>query len=168
MYPSYQARLGRRDLLRFKQAGHGQQEDVPAEKMALFPVPYLHYSFSKGMKDWLRKHIRYAEAEADLILFERADASSGTSRLLGASEFERRRRAKKRATKIPIILRPVGRFVYMFVLRMGFRDGMVGLVYSFMMCLYESMIALFVYEKLRSEAADAINACPFKVKDGEK
>jgi hypothetical protein len=73
MWPSYQARLGHRERMRFKQVGHGQREDLPPHRMAVFDVPYLHYNFSHGMKRWLEKHIRYAKDEAAHL----SDVSAG-------------------------------------------------------------------------------------------
>src|SRR5262249_4584596 len=68
MYPTYQVRLGHRDRLRFKQVGHGQREDLPSERVGTFEEPYLHYNFSQGLAAWLRKHLKYAEDEARLIV----------------------------------------------------------------------------------------------------
>ena len=57
MYPAYQVRLGRVGVLRFKQVGHGQREDIDASRVGTLENPYLHYSFSKGFEDWFTKLI---------------------------------------------------------------------------------------------------------------
>ena len=74
MWPSYQARIGHRERMRFRQVGHGQREDVPPSRMAVFAEPYLHYSFSHGMKRWLEKHVRYACDEAALLRVDQGAA----------------------------------------------------------------------------------------------
>jgi glycosyltransferase involved in cell wall biosynthesis len=152
MYPSNQVRLGRRDKLRFKQVGHGQREDIAPERVGLFPEPYLHFSFSHGMRRWLEKHIRYASDEADLILALRAEATDPqpTNAHLKHST-ERRRAAKAWSARLPFALRPVARFIYVYFYRQGFRDGRAGLIYALMTSVYEGMIAIFAYESLMTQ-----------------
>lgn len=146
MWPAYQVRLGDRTL-RFKQVGHGQREDLPADQVGTFTEPYLHYSFSHGLLRWFEKHIRYARDEAQLIVDLRrgGDAQSGGDAEGGVS---RRRKAKQMAAHIPLWLRPVARFVYVYFLRAGFRDGRSGLIYTLMLCVYEGMTAVFAYDLL--------------------
>src|SRR5690625_7219043 len=74
LYPSYQVRYGHRDRLRFVQVGHGQREDLPAERVGTLNEPLLHYSFSKGMEDWIGKHNRHSTDE-DVRIAE-ADGTS--------------------------------------------------------------------------------------------
>lgn len=145
MWPTYQVRLGHRERLRFKQVGHGQREDLPAERVGTFDVPYLHYSFSHGMRRWLEKHVRYAADEAELILEERARSGAAED---GEGATSARRRAKARAAHLPLCLRPLARFVYVYLFRQGFRDGRAGFAYAFMLSVYEGMTAVMAYEKL--------------------
>ena len=141
MWPSYQARLGHRERMRFKQVGHGQREDVLPERMAVFNVPYLHYNFSHGMTRWLEKHVRYARDEAALLCDVRTglDESGATGG---------RRRLKRLAARVPLLLRPLARFIYVYLWRQGFRDGRAGFAYAMMLSVYEGMIAVFAYEML--------------------
>lgn len=148
MYPTYQVRLGRRDRLRFRQVGHGQREDLATERIGIFAEPYLHYSFSHGMRAWLEKHVRYAEDEASLILSERTGSfSTALNSMLTRDATARRRAAKTLAANL-VFSRPIVRFFYVYFFCQGFRDGRGGLVYAFMMSVYEAMIAILVYEKL--------------------
>jgi len=144
MWPTYQVRLGHRERLRFVQVGHGQREAIPRERVATFDVPYLHYSFSHGLANWLRKHVRYAADEARLILAERKRAASASE--TGDGAVERRRKAKARAARMPVLLRPFARFAYVYLWRQGFRDGRAGLLYAFMLAVYEGMTAILVLE----------------------
>jgi hypothetical protein len=146
MYPVYQVRLGHRDRLRFKQVGHGQREDLPPHRVGMFNEPYLHYSFSHGMSAWLGKHIRYARDEATLLLDYR-DLTSGDS-LDGNGASGRRRLLKAAAAHLPVTLRPILRFLYVYIIKQGFRDGRAGFAYAAMLAVYEGMTALFVLEKL--------------------
>lgn len=145
MYPTYQVRLGHRDRLRFVQVGHGQREDMPPERVGVLDVPYLHYSFSHGMFRWLQKHVRYAKDEAALIL----DYRRGTPCMsIGADSTSRRRTIKARVSKLPVALRPALRFIDVYFLNLGFRDGRAGFAYAFMLSVYEGMTAVFVLEAL--------------------
>lgn len=145
MYPTYQVRIGHRDRLRFKQVGHGQREDLPAERVAIFDTPYLHYSFSHGLFGWLNKHVRYARDEAALIVDIRRGKTK-SERSLGPTSG--RRSAKTRAAKLPVALRPLLRFLYVYLFKQGFRDGRAGFAYAFMLAVYEGMTAVFVIEAL--------------------
>jgi hypothetical protein len=131
--------------MRFKQVGHGQREDLPAARVGVFAEPYLHYNFSHGMRRWLEKHMRYAQDEAALLI--EARKGKFASEEIGTAAANRRR-LKRLAVGLPLFLRPVARFVYVYLWRQGFRDGHAGLVYALMLSVYEGMTAVFVYEKL--------------------
>ena len=142
-YPTFQARLGHRDRLRFRQVGHGQREDTPAERTRIFAEPYLHFSFSHGMRRWLEKHVRYAQDEARLL---RAPGGAPGALPGGGGKIGRRRALKEASARLPLWLRPFARFAFVYLVRQGFRDGAAGLAYATMMATYEGMIAVFGYE----------------------
>lgn len=146
MWPSYQVRLGRRDELRFVQRGHGQREDLPSSRLAVFPEAYLHYSFSHGLPAWLRKHLKYAEDEVEEIVRDRAGEVSAVTDDGGVAS--RRRAIKRFAGRLPLSLRPALKFLYVYVLRGGFLDGRRGFNYAFMLAVYEGMIAVIGFERL--------------------
>lgn len=150
MYPTYQARLGHRDRMRFVQVGHGQREDLPPERMGRIEEPYLHFNFSHGMRPWLEKHLRYADDEAALIAEYRK--SAGALAREGADAASARRAAKARAARIPLALRPLARFFYIYFVRQGFRDGGAGFTYAFMMAVYEGMTAILAKERMGRSA----------------
>jgi glycosyltransferase involved in cell wall biosynthesis len=162
MYPTYQVRLGHRDRLRFKQVGHGQREDLPPERVATFDEPYLHYNFSHGLVSWLRKHVTYAEDEAEMLVRMRrgdGEASDGTT---GGDSTSRRRALKQLANRIPLLMRPAARLFYILIWRRGVLDGRYGILYAFMLTLYEGMIAILAAEKLtkRSSHSTPTNVIP--------
>jgi hypothetical protein len=156
MWPSYQVRLGHRRRLRFKQIGHGQREDMVAARVGRFEEPYLHYSFSHGMKNWLEKHLRYASDEAAVFLEQRAERGTLIRILTGRSATERRRALKSFASCLPLVLRPLARFLYIYLWRRGFLDRRAGLVYAVMLSVYEGMISVFVYERLMTHNVEKI------------
>lgn len=154
MYPAYQVRLGRTKGLRFIQYGHGQREDTPSDQVGFFPEAYLHYNFSHGLKRWFGKHVQYAEDEAFEIM-KSAQAQPAENSLSGG-KVARRRFLKKIAGKLPVTLRPVARFFYIYILRRGFLDGKAGLQYALMISCYEGMMASFLIDKKTQEKHQSI------------
>ncbi|HEY3323863.1 MAG TPA: glycosyltransferase family 2 protein [Planctomycetota bacterium] len=110
----------------------------------------LHYSFNKGLADWRQKHARYAEAEAAENLKDLRSRRQDLAGLLCIADPVRRRRALKQLSmRLPF--RPTLRFMYMYLLRMGFLDGKPGLAYCRLMAEYERMIVTKMNELKRSE-----------------
>ncbi len=143
MYPAYQVRFGRADALRFVDHGHGQREVQPAHEVGTLMAPLDHYNFSKGVHDWFGRHLRYAEAEATLILTERAQPLRLTE-LFSRDPTLRRRALKRFAARLPF--RPTLRFLYSYVLRGGFLDGHAGYTYARMLSVYQQFIDLRLQE----------------------
>ncbi len=158
MWPTYQVRLGHAQRLRFVQVGHGQREDLPDERVATFPEPYLHFAFSHGMARWLNKHVEYARAEAHDLSKPSTDGKGEWRTLVSGDRTQRRRAAKAVAAHIPLALRPMARFLYVYVFRMGFLDGRAGLAYCTMLSAYEGMIATIAYEQRAATREGAIVA----------
>jgi glycosyltransferase involved in cell wall biosynthesis len=141
LYPSYQARLGRRQCLRFKQVGHGQRETISADRMGRLNNPLTHYAFSKGFEDWFDRHNRYSTDEARSELRAVGGGALDWGGLLpGRDPVCRRRALKQLASRLPF--RPHARFIYMYLLRGGFLDGSAGLTYCRLLAVYEFMIAM--------------------------
>jgi glycosyltransferase involved in cell wall biosynthesis len=153
MYPTYQVRIGHRDRMRFRQVGHGQREDLAPEQIGTLLEPYLHYNFSHGITQWLRKHVGYADAEAEQLLHEcRQGLRLGD--LFAVNRTERRRALKRLVNRLPVVLRPPLRFLHAYVLRRGFLEGRAGLQYAVMLSCYEAMIATQVLDKGSARRAD--------------
>jgi glycosyltransferase involved in cell wall biosynthesis len=158
MYPAYQVRLGRVVVLRFKQVGHGQREDIDASRVGTLKNPYLHYSFSKGFEDWFTKHNRYSTQEALEGLKILREKSPDWRGLLSISEPTRRRRVLKDIS-VRLPFRPLLRFLYIYILRCGFLDGKAGLTYCLLISIYEYMIVMKMKE-LRLSSNSGINNNP--------
>lgn len=146
MYPAYQVRLGRVGVLRFKQVGHGQREDIDANRVGALENPYLHYSFSKGFEDWFSRHNLYSTQEAveGLMILGKKSIDWGGLFSIGAPT-RRRRALKDIAVWLPF--RQLLRFLYIYILRCGFLDGKAGLTYCLLMTIYEYMIVLKMKER---------------------
>ena len=149
MYPAYQVRLGRRDKLRFVEVGHGQREDLAPDQVGTLREDLLHDSFSKGLSDWWDRHNRYSSREAEENLHRMASGERNGN-FLRRDPVLRRRALKEFSARLPC--RPMLRFLYMYVLRRGFLDGVPGYHYCRLLAIYEYMIVLKMREMQRRKA----------------
>ncbi len=116
------------------------------------PIPgYLdHFPFSKGVGDWLDRHNRYSQLEAQQIVANRATQAQFS--LTGAffeKDFHRRRfHQKELFYRLPA--RPVAKFAMLYIAKRGFLDGRAGFTYATLQAIYEYMIVLKTRELTRS------------------
>lgn len=102
---------------------------------------FHHYSFNKGLEAWFAKHNRYSSQEAEEGIKTITNGFDDWAGLFGLWDGSRRRRAlKELAFRLPF--RPTLRFLYMYLLRLGFLDGWAGLTYCRLLSFYEYMIVL--------------------------
>lgn len=136
-FPVWIMRLVRRSRARFEDSGHGE---VPVPMLdgtvGTIREPFLHYPFSRGINDWVERHMRYAENEAQLEL---ADSAHVRYRDLFSGRSDQRRRAlRKLSRRLPA--RPLLRFLYQFFWKGGILEGEGGFVFSLLMAFYEGLI----------------------------
>lgn len=149
-YPTYQMRLFHKSRMRFKDYGHGQREatDAPLRRLT---EPYLHYSFSKGLYDWLDKHNRYSSLEA-LQVVSAGGERVPFSKVFSGDPVERRRAWKELGYRMPF--RPFVRwFVTLFIVG-GVFEGRGAWTYAQLLAVYERMITLKL-KLLRRQSAGA-------------
>ena len=112
--------------------------------------PYLHFSFAKGFNHWIEKHNQYSSDEAHSLWAELSGGGSPRPRGLFARDpVQRRRAAKALASRLPC--RAPLRFLYAYILRLGFLDGRPGLTYCALLAVYEYMISVKLSELRRME-----------------
>ena len=151
MYPSYQVRFGSRERLRFHMAGHGQRELLAPDEVGTMKGDLIHYNFSKGISDWLGKHARYARDEAANAL-RGGETYRWRDLLRNTDKVERRRMLKGLSHGIP--MRPFARFVYVYLLRMGFLDGRAGFRYAMLIAIYQWAIDMNMIEQRQAGSGD--------------
>lgn len=139
-YPNWHPRLLRRGRMQFE---GGVWESFPTgTTIGRINVPYEHYAFSKGIDDWLERHIRYANWEADRII---AYHRSADKQALGT----------KRALRLRLLsaklwpLRPLLRFIQKYIIQGGFIEGWQGFLFALLMAGYELITVVKVIEKQR-------------------
>src|SRR5262249_51997683 len=108
----------------------------------------IHHSFSKGLGEWVTKHNKYAQFEAQEAIRTVKHGMDDFWGMFAVGDPVRRRKAMK-AMSYRLPLRPMLRFIYMYVLKMGFLDGSAGLTYCRLIATYEFFIDLNVREMRR-------------------
>lgn len=141
MYPFYQARLLRLGESRFTQQGHGQVLDQADRGVGVLREPYIHHNFSHGISDWVDRHNRYSTDEARRLFTDRQGVFPAVLAWIRSRTRQERQQALKRiADNIP--LRPAIRFLYLYIIRLGFLDGRAGLDYCILMSFYDYLVRL--------------------------
>ena len=109
---------------------------------------FEHYNFSKGLTEWFDKHNKYSlfEAMEGMKIRERP---VGLGALFARDRFERRRALKELSFRIP--LRPLIKFLWMYVGKLGFLDGSAGYTYCKLQAMYEYMIVVKMRELARKQ-----------------
>lgn len=126
-FPVYQMRFHKLGEIRFVPFGHGQKEGPAQRGIGYLKEPYLHYNFSKGLKEWYLKHVEYGYREALLRLeMEKHVVSFG-----GDKRMQRRQKFKMLFHKLPF--QPFVYFLYRYIFKLGFLDGMAGFEFALML-----------------------------------
>ncbi len=105
-----------------------------------------HFPFSKGITHWLERHNSYSSFEARQIVDNRrSQAAFSLHKAFAAADFnERRFHQKELFYRLP--LRPLVKFLLLYLGKGGFLDGRAGLAYAVLQSIYEYMIVLKVRE----------------------
>jgi glycosyltransferase involved in cell wall biosynthesis len=109
---------------------------------------FEHYNFSKGLTEWFDKHNKYSLFEA-MEGMKLREKPVGLGALFTADRFERRRALKELSFRMP--LRPLVKFLWMYVFKRGFLDGRAGYTYCKLQAMYEYMIVVKMRELARKE-----------------
>ena len=106
-----------------------------------------HFPFSKGVSHWIERHNSYSTFEAAQIVENRKNqAEFSLVKAFTAKDFhERRFHQKELFYRIP--MRPLVKFLILYVAKRGFLDGRAGLRYAILQSIYEYFIVLKTKEK---------------------
>lgn len=160
-FPSWQLRLLKQGEVRYRKEGHGQREltDGP---LGFIQEPYDHYGFSKGVADWIARHNQYSTDEVELILRLASEPLRLTD-LLRRDPVVRRRCLKRIAARIP--LRPMTRFLYSYIVRGGFLDGLAGWHYCLLRASHEIHVQAKLVECARQQESQRTAGAADRFKD---
>ncbi len=101
---------------------------------------FLHYNFSKGLREWIERHNRYSSYEAAETVKALKNNPVRPRNLLSKDRNTRRLELKNLSFRMPC--RPLLKFVYMYLFARGFLDGRPGLTYCTLQAIYEYFIVL--------------------------
>ncbi|QQX88676.1 glycosyltransferase family 2 protein [Cupriavidus necator] len=101
-----------------------------------------HYPFSKGIEHWVNRHNSYSNLEAAQIIENRRGKTPfSLTKAITCQDFhERRFHQKEIFYRLP--MRPVIKFLILFIGKRGFLDGQAGLTYAALQSIYEYLIVL--------------------------
>jgi glycosyltransferase involved in cell wall biosynthesis len=137
-YPNWHSRLMKK--IEEPYEGGGWEQFRSNLRVGRIYEPYNHYS--KGVFAWVERHNRYAAWDGKRIhafLQSRDSGDLGTTRKL---------RLRRMAARLwPF--RPVARFLYMYICRLGFTEGIPGFVYCVLCMFYEFLIVCQINEQRR-------------------
>ena len=149
LYPSWFIRFYKPDCIRYEPRSVHEYPTVSGTVGEL-QGHLMHHSFKKGLSDWMRKHIRYAELEALESLQHTRSGQIDWKGLFAIQDPVRHRRTLKSISyRLPF--RPTLRFLYMYLFRLGLLDGRAGFTYCRLLAIYEYMIVLRIMELQRRE-----------------
>lgn len=153
-FPSWNLRLLKR--------GKGRYEDREVHEHIIIndPVGYvrevmLHHD-RRGLEHYMAKHNRYSTLEARALFLEttRHGMDDPTANL---TALARRRRWLKRNVMPNIPVPGLVRFLYMYVLQLGFLDGRAGLEFCRFISMYDALVAMKLRDLRRQARSRAIS-----------
>jgi glycosyltransferase involved in cell wall biosynthesis len=159
-YPSWNLRLFKHRLGRYERLDAEDVEntgDVEAHEHVVLDgrAEYLkhdllHEDF-KSVYHFIERHNRYSNW--DSRVYENYARGHHGSNNIGASltrsPLERKRLLKRLWVRMPA--RPLARFFWMYILRLGFLDGRPGLIFCTLMSMHEAVISAKLYERRLKE-----------------
>ena len=147
-YPSWNLRFFRRGKAKYEQ--REVHEHMVVEGKSGYLKHDMEHNDRRGLEEYIAKHNRYSTLEArELHRIER-DAATGTMKFrFFGGPIERRRWVKHVIwPKLPV--KWFFRWLYMYVLKLGVLDGVVGFHFCLFLASYEHQISLKLKELRRS------------------
>jgi glycosyltransferase involved in cell wall biosynthesis len=132
--------------LRLFRSGVGQCEDRLYDQHFVTTVAaqrlkgYMHDRNATSLSEWIARHNRWSDLEAQQICTRHASAGSILSAKLGGDPRERRRWLKGVYYLMPVTLRALSYFLYRYFFCLGFLDGRVGFYFAFFQALWFRML----------------------------
>jgi glycosyltransferase involved in cell wall biosynthesis len=158
-YPVFWRRFFRPEHCRYVQRGHADTLDTNG-LIDRTRHDLIHHD-RKGLTHWLAKHNRYTSQEAEYALKDLS--KTRFSALLSSDRMARRRAAKRLFRLLPC--NSFIRFLYLFVCRAGFLDGVAGYEFCRLRAYQHFIVHLKIKELRNSTIRDAEQNVPSGVRD---
>jgi glycosyltransferase involved in cell wall biosynthesis len=153
-YPSYQLRLFRRDRGVCEDRLYDQHFVVKG-RVAKLCHDYVDVVMS-DLSTWSQRHVRWTELEAKELLSTEGRVARVEARICG-SPIERKRWLRDRLFgSCPLFLRAFSYWLYRYFFRLGFLDGVEGLIFHFLQGLwFRVLVDARIYEARRGKRLGA-------------
>ncbi|MEB3826964.1 glycosyltransferase family 2 protein [Phormidium sp. CCY1219] len=154
-YPDWNLRLFRHQKGRYENLGTEEvpntgDNEVHEHVILERPAGYLNHDILhedfRDIYQWLERHNRYSNWEARVyynLLEGRDEAGTIGSNFFG-DPVQRKRFIKKVWVRLPF--RPLLRFIWFYIIKLGFLDGKAGYIYGRLLSQYEYQIGVKLYE----------------------
>jgi glycosyltransferase involved in cell wall biosynthesis len=147
--------------LRFFKRGRARYEEREVHEHMIVdgPVGYLRgrleHHDRRGLEAYMAKHNRYSTLEArEIVGMGATSASAGLTANLRGDPLQRRRWIKRHIyPRLPA--KWLFRFLFMYVLRLGFLDGLTGLRFCLFISAYELLVSLKIVELKQAQRVDS-------------
>jgi glycosyltransferase involved in cell wall biosynthesis len=153
-------------LLRLFRAGAGRSEQRWMDEHITLgrgsSIVFDHDIIDENLNNltwWTDKHNHYATREAIDLLCIRHHLQFDTAPFVSSAQARRKRHIKERLyARAPIMLRPVVYFLYRYFLRLGFLDGLPGLIFHTLQGFwYRFLVDAKIYELQRRAKQDGLD-----------
>ncbi len=144
LYPTWVVRFIHRDRVRYKDRGHAETQMVQG-RIGDLSFDLIDENL-KGVDEWFERQNRYSRKEAELEVSQEG-AAGGVADVWSVDPLKRREALKRLARRLPA--RGLVYFLYSYVLRGGFRDGLDGYVFCRMRASYQLEVDIKKYDLRR-------------------
>jgi len=139
-YPNWHSRLLKKGEVTF--SGGVWEHFSDGAKIGKITIPYEHFANSKGFSDWLERHDRYSTWDAENVV---KFLETGQIKSLATN---RKLQLRVLAAKF-WLLRPIIRFLQMYIIRLGFLEGWQAFIFCLLYTMYEFMTVVKIIELKR-------------------
>ncbi len=154
-YPSWNVRFFKRGKARYEEREVHEHMVVDGEIGKL--KGHMEHWDRRGLEEYMAKHNKYSTLEAKEILRQSTTEDSTIDAKFFGNAQQRRRWIKRHVyPKLP--LRWVFRFFWMYILKLGFLDGITGFRFCLFISSYELLISLKTIE-LNKEKQEISHGC---------
>ena len=148
-YPTYLLRLWRYGSGKYEERWMDEHVKLERGKTITFENDFVDDNLN-NLTWWTDKHNNYATREAiDLLNIKyKFSSAAGLNAELSETQDKRKRWLKERLyTHIPLFLRPFFYFIYRYIFKLGFIDGIPGLIWHFLQGFwYRFLVDAKVYD----------------------
>jgi glycosyltransferase involved in cell wall biosynthesis len=146
-------RLFKRQFVEYIPVGDVEYAKVKGD-VGLLKYDMIHED-RKGISKWIEKHNRISDRAAEYYLNRKRRSLLASKEK--DSEIEGGQRIWIREViweRIPLILQPIAAFLYQYILKLGFLDGLEGFIYHFLQAFWYRIL---IYIKVKEKIAELEN-----------